>query len=554
MKNRFVALLIALVMVLSVATVASAEEVKQFDVTALYCWSGASANFPDDMATNPAAQYVAEKFGLNFTLADNGGNQSETEYLNMMFSAGTLPDVVQAPYWSADMGGEGYVCQQGAVEGMVKNIAPYLDQFPNLKAIFETEGILSKSYTLSMIECPDYEEEGAIYFIPTGINMNSAEFASVYCDTLFAREDVLEAVGWKAEDVTDTDKLVEFLKAVRDAGLTDWNGNPMIPLGTGHDGWRNANIYNWLRGNNISNWRQLEDGSVSYYLFTDYVEGRIKLMKTLFDEGLIDLECLTQTDEVANNKLANGQYAVASVDANYIVNVVEYGQLNTLASHPEATWVPLGLKNLDGNNCVDVYQPGYSGGGELFFSAEIEEDKMLAILSFMDWLCTEEGQAFNWYGVEGVTMERDEKGRPALIESVKAEIDEDNSLKTKKFGIELFNNLACYDQRETNWAKTDDELTPQELRYRQMQNFFRPRAEVNALSVEYLLKNWEGYTDLNDAINILDAGTKIQQAYYYETWEEVEAMLADLRQKALDTGIEEAFAYIEANLTEDYAF
>ena len=31
-------------------------------------------------------------------------------------------------------------------------------------------------------------------------------------------------------------------------------------------------------------------------------------------------------------------------------------------------------------------------------------------------------------------------------------------------------------------------------------------------------------------------------------------MLADLRQKALDTGIEEAFAYIEANLTEDYAF
>lgn len=553
MKTRFMALLVALVMVLSVASVATAEEVKQYDVTWLNCWSGSSANFPDDWSTNPAAQFVAEKFGLNFIASDNGGNQSELEYLNMMFSSGIIPDVVSAPYWGIGAGQEGQVCLDGAIEGMVLNIAPYLENYPNLNKVFVEEGWLSKSYNLNMMTNEEFEE-GAVYFIPTGVNMNSAEFASVYGDTLFARNDVLEAVGMKAEDIVTTDDLVEFLRAVQAAGITDWNGNAMIPLGTGHDGWRNANIYNWLRGNNISNWRQLEDGSISYYLFTDYVESRIKLMKTLFDEKLIDVECLTQTDEVANGKFANGQYAVAAVDANYIVNVVEYGQLNTIASHPEATWSPLGLKNLDGNQSVDVYQPGFTGGNVTFFSPDIDEDKLNAILTFMDWMCTEEGAAFNWYGVEGVSMERDEKGRPALTEAVQKEIEEDSSAKSKKYGVELFNNFCSQDARETIWAKSDDELTAQELRYRQMQNFFRPRAEVNALSVEYLVKQWEGYTDMTDALNILDAGTAIQQAYYYETWEEVEAMLADLREKALGTGIEEAFAYIAENLTEDYAF
>lgn len=554
MKTRFMALLVALVMILSVATVAMAEDVTVYDVDWLNCWNGSSANWPDDLNATASGKYVLENFGLNFNVADTAG-QSEYDYINLLFSSGVVPDIVSSPYWGIGAGNEGQVALDGAIEGMVKDLTPYLDNYPNLKTLFEKEnGYLATSYRMNMMNNAEFDAEDKVFFLPTGVNMNSAEYSTVYGDTLYVRADIAEALNVDPESITTPDELVDFLRLVAESDITDWNGNKIIPLGTGHDGWRNANIFSWYRGNNISNWRQLEDGSITYYLFTDYVENRIAIMRTLFSENLIDQECLTQSDETASSKVANGQYAVISVDANAVTNQYYYGNLGISDAHPEANWLPLGLKNLDGNNSVDVYTPGFSGGNITWFSADISDEKLNAVLTFMDWMCSEEGQAFNWYGVEGVTYERDEQGRPVYTDDVQAAIDADSSAKTKTYGIQFFNNMACYDQRDTNWAKTDDELTAQELAYRQMQNYFRPRAEVDAISVENLLKEWDGYEDLTDGLNILDAGTQMVNAYYYETWEEVEAMIADLRQKALDLGIEEAYAYIQENLTDDYAF
>ena len=42
-------------------------------------------------------------------MADTGGGVSEVQYLNTMFAADTVPDVVNAPYWGIGAGGEG-VC------------------------------------------------------------------------------------------------------------------------------------------------------------------------------------------------------------------------------------------------------------------------------------------------------------------------------------------------------------------------------------------------------------------------------------------------------------
>jgi|GEM_PF-5071880 len=549
MKTRFVALLVAAVMFLGLCGAAMADD---YTVNYLSCWSGASASFPEDIAGNPSAALIREKFGITLNEADPGGNMTEVDYLNMMFSADNVPDVVNAPYWGPGQGGEGYVIINGAKEGMIKDIAPYLDQFPTLKAIYDAEsGIIGKSAMLNLIRNPDYPE-GAVYFIPTGINMDSAEYQTVYGDSLFARQDVLDALGVKAEDITTVDELIEFLRKVQASDLTDWTGKPIIPIGTGHDGWRNVNIVNWFRGNNISDWRRTEDGKTTYYLFTDFIEKRIETFHTLFSEGLIDVECLTQTDEVANAKCMQGSYAVISTDANHTVNAVYYG-MGINDSHPEAKWVPLGLKNLDGNNCVDVYTPGWSGGAVTFFSADIPEDKLLAILSMMEWLNSDEGAAFNWYGIEGTTFEYDEKSRPALIPDIQEAISADVKVKYNN-GIEQFNGFTVYSMNNTRWPKTDDELTPQEADYKAMCDFFRPRVEINALPVDELLKNWEGYADLNDNLAVLDPMTTVVQLYYVDDPDEVASRLADLRQRAMDFGIQAACDYIDEHITEDYAY
>ena len=549
MKTRLMALMVCLIL-LTCAFGASAEK-EPLTVTYLSCWSGSSANFPEDVTGNASAQLIRDKFGIELTMSDNGGNQTEEGYLNKMFAADNVPDAVNAPYWGAEPGGEGAILINGAIEGMVKDISPYLDQFPNIKALYETEGVLSASVMKNLIHNEKYPE-GAIYFIPNDVDANADEYRSVYGDTLYARADVLEAVGVKAEEVRTIDDLVNLLETIRDSGLTDWNGAAIIPLGTGHDGWRNANIYNWLRGNNISNWRRLEDGAVTYYLFTDYVENRINLMRRLLSEGLMDVECLTQTDEVAQAKVLQGSYGVISVDANAVTNVFYYDN-GVVNSHPEARWVPLGLTNLDGNNCVDVYQKGYSGGGVTFFRADIEENKLLALLSLMDWMCSDEGAAFNSYGVEGVTFEYDEQHRPVLLSDVQAKIDEDSKVRYN-YGIKQFNAFNIYSKDNTRWPRSREEMTTKEAAYQDMCDFFRPRVEVSGMSVEELLSGWEGYDELNDNLATLDVGTMIQRAYYFETDEEVAKMIDDLRAKALGFGIEDAMKYIQENLTDDYVF
>ena len=549
MKTRLMALMVCLIL-LTCAFGASAEK-EPLTVTYLSCWSGSSANFPEDVTGNASAQLIRDKFGIELTMSDNGGNQTEAGYLNMMFAADNVPDAVNAPYWGAEPGGEGAILINGAIEGMVKDISPYLDQFPNIKALYETEGVLSASVMKNLIHNEKYPE-GAIYFIPNDVDANADEYRSVYGDTLYARADVLEAVGVKAEEVRTIEDLVNLLETIRDSGLTDWNGAAIIPLGTGHDGWRNANIYNWLRGNNISNWRRLEDGTVTYYLFTDYVENRINLMRRLLSEGLMDVECLTQTDEVAQAKVLQGSYGVISVDANAVTNVFYYDN-GIVNSHPEARWVPLGLTNLDGNNCVDVYQKGYSGGGVTFFRADIEENKLLALLSLMDWMCSDEGAAFNSYGVEGVTFEYDEQHRPVLLSDVQAKIDEDSKVRYN-YGIKQFNAFNIYSKDNTRWPRSREEMTAKEAAYQDMCDFFRPRVEVSGMSVEELLSGWEGYDELNDNLATLDVGTMIQRAYYFETDEEVAKMIDDLRAKAVGFGIEDAMKYIQENLTDDYVF
>ena len=549
MKTRLMALMVCLIL-LTCAFGASAEK-EPLTVTYLSCWSGSSANFPEDVTGNASAQLIRDKFVIELTMSDNGGNQTEVGYLNMMFAADNVPDAVNAPYWGAEPGGEGAILINGAIEGMVKDISPYLDQFPNIKALYETEGMLSASVMKNLIHNEKYPE-GAIYFIPNDVDANADEYRIVYGDTLYARADVLEAVGIKAEEVRTIDDLVNLLETIRDSGLTDWNGAAIIPLGTGHDGWRNANIYNWLRGNNISNWRRLEDGTVTYYLFTDYVENRINLMRRLLSEGLMDVECLTQTDEVAQAKVLQGSYGVISVDANAVTNVFYYDN-GIVNSHPEARWVPLGLTNLDGNNCVDVYQKGYSGGGVTFFRADIEENKLLALLSLIDWMCSDEGAAFNSYGVEGVTFEYDEQHRPVLLSDVQAKIDEDSKVRYN-YGIKQFNAFNIYSKDNTRWPRSREEMTAKEAAYQDMCDFFRPRAEVSGMSVEELLSGWEGYDELNDNLATLDVGTMIQRAYYFETDEEVAKMIDDLRAKAIGFGIEDAMKYIQENLTDDYVF
>ena len=159
---RKLSLLLILVMLLglSAGVMAEQKEYTEFtEITFLSCWNGGSGGWPEDIMGNPIALEVAKKTGVIVNMESIV--TSETEKLNTMFASGVMPDFVNAPYWGTT-GGEGYVVMKAATEGMIYDIAPVLDQYPNVKRLFEVG--VAKDYLEFDVFHPNYK--GAIYVLP----------------------------------------------------------------------------------------------------------------------------------------------------------------------------------------------------------------------------------------------------------------------------------------------------------------------------------------------------------------------------------------------------
>lgn len=549
MNRRFVSLLLMIAMVLSYAcfTAASAEQ-EVMTVTFLNCWHGEVGDWTEEeMQNNVCAQYIKEKFGIQMIMAECPQGD-EAEYLNMVIASGVMPDMINNAYWGDYAGGSGAIIIDAASQGLVKDLSSYLPDYENLNALYG-QGV-SAAVSKALINNANYN--GGQYFIPGGINFDGDEYSTVYGDTLYARADVLEAVGVNAEDVTNLDELYDLLNKIKEAGLKDFNGNnDLIPISTGAQGWRQQNFYEWNHGNNISNFRLQEDGTVKYWLFTDEPELRVNYMRKLISEGLMDVECFSRNDEDLYAKLAQGSFGVLAIDASAAVNW--YYDADKQNQREGTEWVPLNLTNKDGNNCVDVFQPGWTGGGVTWFSADIDETKLRALLSLADWFCTEEGYTFNKYGIEGVTFEYVD-GIPTILPEIQEKVDAGEADLEKDYGVRQWNELCMPSMDNKYWTIPDSEYSEQELALRDMRNHFRPRVEVNALSVDDLLKGWDGYDNFVDAISTIDANTYLNRAYYYTSDEEVTQLIEDLRNRFIEAGVEEACQYIQDNLTDEYAF
>lgn len=548
-KNWLALLLIAALLVSALPSLAAPE---QYEVTYLSCWQGSAAGFPTNQADNPIANIIKERFGITLVMADTGGGVSEVQYLNTMFAADTVPDVVNAPYWGIGAGGEGYVLLNAAREGMIKDIAPYLKDYPNLYENYDK--YISETAKRNILYDKEYPQ-GALYFIPNYVNAEQEEYQTAYGDALYAREDVLKAVGVDRMDVTDLDKLHELLVKIRDAGIKDFSGNPIIPISAAHLGWRHANIYNYMLGNTISSWRQGEDGKVSHYLFTDFPEKRVAIMRKLVQDNLIDVECFSQSAEMSDQKVAQGKYAVMAVDAGYASK--QYMDLYA-QDHPECKWVRLNLKNQDGNPTVDVYGYGWTGGGLTFFRKDIPEDKLRAILEMFDFLSTPEGYLLNQYGILDETYTMD-AGYPQVKEDFQAKVDENPKVRSD-FGINMFNGFVLLNMENTLWPKPREAKSPTTQLYEELMDEMRPRVIVDKISINELARSYEGWADFQDMTSTVSIGEELGRAYFMESDEEVQAVIDGIRKVYTDAGVDKVAAYIEEQLkqmgpeADNYAF
>ncbi|WP_254663995.1 extracellular solute-binding protein [Paenibacillus sp. HGF5] len=390
------------------------EEIKPVTLSFLSAWNGGGAGFPQDQENNPVAGQIREKTGV--TLKLESITTSEVEKLNTIFASGTVPDIVNAPFWSTT-GGEGQVIKKAAMEGQLLDLTPYLDKYPNIKRLVTTG--IAKDFAEFDLNSPEFE--GKTYLIPTETPDGTPESIHNWNYGLFARGDILKALNVKAEDIDTQEELVDLLIKIRDGGFKDIGGKPVIPAGTMWNGWDYGQFLAGWTDYTISDYREV-DGKLIHWTQSKDHEARLLYMRKLLTEGLFDLEAFNNTSTTANEKLTTGKLAVFGAQP-MLVDL----QKTLYKTNPEMQYELLGpMKNKSGEIRTQVEKPGRSGFPALFLSANIKDPD--AALRYIDYVNSEEGRLLAYFGIEGThyTMEN---GVPQWIPDVKKQFDENPDLK-----------------------------------------------------------------------------------------------------------------------------
>ncbi|MDR1600371.1 MAG: hypothetical protein LBS11_10970 [Oscillospiraceae bacterium] len=536
--KRILALTLAALMLVGSAALAEfvppeTPEYKHYgdvQITMLNVWNGSGTGIDKvDWYNNDVAKAIREKIGV--TIIREGIMMNETEKLNMVFASGDMPDAMDAAFWQSPSG-ENTVIKKAASEGMLLPIDDYFEQFPNLLDAYKV-GVIAQKFKEVDVEDPIFG--GKHYILPME-TPGSPDNITHWTYGLGVRGDIPELIGIDAESVHTPDDLYNFLKAIKDKGVKDINGNDVIPLSTMHNGWALDMSYIGFSNPYLTDaslrFVQTDAGDVDLYMLSqDYLDA-VLFVRKLVSEDLLDKECFTTADELVDTKNANGTIAVGS---SMFAGWVDSQKKSTiLQTNPEMKFIPLGpLYYKDGTPNAQTELNGRNGSHVWIFPTT--NKNLEATLAWISYVNTYEGLLLRRYGFEGVTFEYNELGQPRRLQSI---IDNQKNLETKEatdqwmrergvdqYGIR-FADLSMEWFGEPNPGTTGGE---DEIITYFKENGFRDKRLVDGYPVDGLMATYPRREEITN----LFAGDREkmtrERAYFAATDEEAIAIIEEYR-------------------------
>ncbi|HZG56097.1 extracellular solute-binding protein, partial [Paenibacillus sp.] len=240
--------------------------------------------------------------------------------------------------------------------------------------------------------------DGNIYSI---YSVNLAEEAPADSTAQFVVQyAVLEEAGFP--EIKTLDQLYTVIKDYV-AKHPDIDGNPTIGFGAAADSWtmniffNNASVYaaghpdhgNFvIDENNQVKWNITSANAIEYY----------KFLNKLYNEGLLDKEAFTLTDQGLQAKMAQGRVLAAYAPSWFVGgpqgSLRAEGKLDRQYAH-----LPIHLSE----NVVDrsnALTPANGGTHEWAITEKAKNPER--IIQFIDFLFSDEGQILTQWGIEGV--------------------------------------------------------------------------------------------------------------------------------------------------------
>ena len=399
--KKLVSLILAMAMLLSLASAAMADDVKEIEVMVWY-------RDIDDLYFNEMPYYndpetgITALTGVKANFNQVKGSDWNTK-LNLMLASGQYPDIILRGGIDLEM--------YGVDQEILLPLDEYIEQYmPNYKAYLDADPAMAQ--TLRSSDGKTYQIG---WIIPQNINLNSH---------LFINKQWLDNLGLAVP--TTIEEFEKVLIAFRD-GDADGDGDPSneIPYG---GTWNSTvtSLYfmfsSWGVAANPDYVSISDDNKVYSWLQDDTLRAAIETMSRWYQEGLIDVEAVSQDENSMEAKINAGKYgafyrwrmtamgtdeAVYSQYINILPPVVEGIQAKlwrTLELPTFGAALTAGCKDIeaackwmDAQFQWDLMVDGYNGrAAEGFWS--YGEDGKVVLTPMNDGTRTVPGQSSFYYG------------------------------------------------------------------------------------------------------------------------------------------------------------
>ncbi len=364
MMKRIATFLLALLMLVPMANVFGGEKelveisISMFDRGAI---PGDQGTYEDNVVTRYINEHM-NPLGVNITWISAPRNDARAKY-NAMISAGTNPDI----FWEYSRF--------------------WMDQLRTQEVIIPLEDIIEK-YS---VQYKEYAKKHAAMLAP----FVTLEDGHVYAFTSLRKLTELPVAGiWYRKDILDAQNIAvpttfdELVEAARKIKAADPTCTPIS--GSLH-------YYNTVMGiYGLGTEEVLVDGVLVPRHRSDRYAAGINALRTLFQEGLVDPEYITDESMTRQNQLwASGKSAFSFSGWN-----TPTGTQELMETVPGAD--PYPLPNVASEFGTFFLTPQAPARIYTMFTKGMSEEKIQAGVKYIDWLLTDD----NWYtvvhGLEGV--------------------------------------------------------------------------------------------------------------------------------------------------------
>jgi putative aldouronate transport system substrate-binding protein len=318
---------------------------------------------------------------VNWIPVDRGQAQQK---LSTLIASGSAPDLI----WEYD---RNYIAQL-ANQGAIQPIDSYIEQYSTtLKKYLEEHPQLKSAMTIN----------GEMYAVTSERSVES-----IANNGMWIRQDWLDKLQLKAP--TTVEELIEVAQKFKDED-PDGNGqDDTVPIVF------NGNAVQIMRAFFFTNENQwyLEDGQMKYARTLDRFTDSLAFQKSLFDQGLIDKEYITDSNfQRARQLWTTGKAGI------YFANWSMDNEIRDLkANVPDAKLAPLeSVASKYGKN--GLYQE-LPSNVLVAFNSNMDKDRIEPAVKFLDWML-EKGWMKLKFGEENVHYQLVEGEVPQRLDSDK---------------------------------------------------------------------------------------------------------------------------------------